>query len=189
MDGFTKLQAQTGQATAATISYLECRRGHLWLGCVRLALILPLPPAMSPSFHCRAAPPIFSMGPAATVFLTCMISYLLFLNLTHKTETGTAKDEDTTNSKPPGPIKPSSQSTAGVRLCCAFLPASASCAKVLGQNHFAEPNQHVLTFLHPKFAVQCTELELLLVCGMIAVSLLSRICQNVSILKDGGLGS
>jgi len=27
------LQAQTGQATAATISYLECRRGHLWLGC------------------------------------------------------------------------------------------------------------------------------------------------------------
>jgi hypothetical protein len=49
-----------------------------------------------------------------------MISYLPFLNLTHKTETGTAKDGDTTNSKPPGPIKPSSQSTAGIRLCCAF---------------------------------------------------------------------
>jgi hypothetical protein len=114
MDGFTKLQAQTGQATAATISDLECRRGHLWLGCVRLALIFPLPRAMYSSFHCRAAPPIFSMGSAATLFLTCMISYLLFLNLTHKTETRTAKDGDTTNSKP------SSQSTAGVRLCCAF---------------------------------------------------------------------
>jgi hypothetical protein len=23
------------------------------------------------------------------------------------------------------------------------------CAKMLGQNHFIEPNQHVLTFLHP----------------------------------------
>ncbi len=80
MDGFTKLQAQTGQATAATISYLECRRGHLWLGCVRLALIFPLPPAMYPSFHCRAAPPIFSMGSAATLFLKCMISYLIFFS-------------------------------------------------------------------------------------------------------------
>jgi hypothetical protein len=29
------------------------------------------------------------------------------------------------------------------------LPASAKSAKMLGQNHFAEPNQHVLTFLHP----------------------------------------
>jgi hypothetical protein len=54
------------------------------------------------------------MGPAATVFLTCMISYLLFLNLTHKTETGTAEDGNTTNSKP------SSQSTAAIGLCCAF---------------------------------------------------------------------
>jgi hypothetical protein len=26
----------------------------------------------------------------------------------------------------------------------------------LGQNHFAESNRHVLTFLHPKFTVQCT---------------------------------
>jgi hypothetical protein len=25
---------------------------------------------------------------------------------------------------------------------------------MLGKNYFAEPNQHVLTFLHPKFAVQ-----------------------------------
>jgi hypothetical protein len=34
--------------------------------------------------------------------------------------------------------------------------AAASCAKMLGQNHFAEPNWLILTFLHPKFAVQCT---------------------------------
>jgi hypothetical protein len=27
---------------------------------------------------------------------------------------------------------------------------------MLGQNHFAEPNQHVLTLLHSKFAVQST---------------------------------
>jgi hypothetical protein len=27
--------------------------------------------------------------------------------------------------------------------------------KNAGPNYFAEPNQHVLTFLHPKFAVQC----------------------------------
>ncbi len=33
---------------------------------------------------------------------------------------------------------------------------SAFCEKMLGQNHFVEPNQHVLPFLHPKFAVQGT---------------------------------
>jgi hypothetical protein len=30
-----------------------------------------------------------------------------------------------------------------------ILPASANCTKMLGQNHFAEPNGHVLTSLHP----------------------------------------
>ncbi len=35
-----------------------------------------------------------------------------------------------------------------LRLCYAFLQAPANCAKMLGQKHFAEPNQHVLTFLH-----------------------------------------
>jgi hypothetical protein len=28
-------------------------------------------------------------------------------------------------------------------------PASAKAAKMLGQNRFAQPNWHVLTFLHP----------------------------------------
>jgi hypothetical protein len=35
-----------------------------------------------------------------------------------------------------------------------LLLASANCTKLLGQNHFAEPNRHVLTFLHPIFSVQ-----------------------------------
>jgi len=30
-----------------------------------------------------------------------------------------------------------------------LLPASANYAKMLGQNDFAEPNWHGLTFLHP----------------------------------------
>jgi hypothetical protein len=30
-----------------------------------------------------------------------------------------------------------------------LLPASANYAKMLGQNHFAELNQHVLTFPYP----------------------------------------
>ncbi len=36
----------------------------------------------------------------ATMFLASKISYLLFPNLTHKTETG----GETSNSNPPGPI-------------------------------------------------------------------------------------
>jgi hypothetical protein len=27
---------------------------------------------------------------------------------------------------------------------------------MLGQNLFVEPNQHPLTYLHPKYALQCT---------------------------------
>jgi hypothetical protein len=50
-------------------------------------------------------------------------------------------------------MKLSSQSTAGgvaggVAVPC-FLPASANYAKMLGQNHFVEPNQYVLTFSPP----------------------------------------
>ncbi len=46
------------------------------------------------------------------------------------------------------------QSTAGVMFCYVLLfllPASASCAKMLGQNHFAETKGHVLTFLYSIF--------------------------------------
>ncbi len=34
-------------------------------------------------------------------------------------------------------------------LCVPLLPASTNCAKLLGQNSCGEPNQHVLTSLHP----------------------------------------
>jgi hypothetical protein len=43
-----------------------------------------------------------------------------FPNPTHKTKTVTANTWETADSNPLGPIKLSSQSTAGVRLCCAF---------------------------------------------------------------------
>ncbi len=35
-----------------------------------------------------------------------------------------------------------------------LLPASRNCTKTLDQNHFAEPNQYVLTFLHQIFNLQ-----------------------------------
>jgi hypothetical protein len=47
----------------------------------------------------------------------------------------------------------SSRYKALVRL----LPASAQCADMLGQNHFAEPNWHVLTSLHPILMSSVTE--------------------------------
>jgi hypothetical protein len=36
-----------------------------------------------------------------------------------------------------------------------FASRLSTMCKNAGPNYFAEPNQHVLTFLHPKFAVQC----------------------------------
>jgi len=42
------------------------------------------------------------------------------------------------------------------------MATSASREKMLGQTHFAEPNRHVLTSLHPKCSVQCAMIELLL---------------------------
>ncbi len=48
----------------------------------------------------------------------------------HKTKTGAANRwETTTNSNPPGSIKLSNRSRAGVKLCLAFLSVSANCAK------------------------------------------------------------
>jgi hypothetical protein len=80
-----------------------------------------------------------------------------FSNPTHKTKIGIARMSETNNSNPPGPIKLSSQSTTtAVRFLGAFLPASTSCAKIVGQNHFAELNWHVLTFLHPIFFCKAT---------------------------------
>jgi hypothetical protein len=60
------------------------------------------------------------------------------------------------NSNRPGPIKLCSQSTAGVSsaLVC-DLPISTNSAKMLGQNHAAQPNWNVLTFLQPILICKC----------------------------------
>jgi hypothetical protein len=47
-----------------------------------------------------------------------------------------------------------------------LLPAWANCAKLLAQNHFVEPNQHVLTFIYPILiwrATYCKQVNVLLV--------------------------
>ncbi len=68
----------------------------------------------------RTSPVVLSMWPCK-ILLASKFSYLLFSNPTCKTQTGTANAcEETTNSNPPGPMKLSSRSTAGGRLCCAF---------------------------------------------------------------------
>jgi hypothetical protein len=99
----------------------------------------------------------------AKIFLTSKFSYLLFSNPTHKTKTGTPNRRETTNSTPPRPIIMFGLSETGSNsqiifiMCQALLcllPHSANYAKMLGQNHFAEPNWHVLTFLHPIFIWQ-----------------------------------
>ncbi len=56
----------------------------------------------------------------AEIFLTSQFSYLFIPKPAHKTKIGTGNRWETTNSNPPGLIKRSSQSTAAVRLCCAF---------------------------------------------------------------------
>jgi hypothetical protein len=106
----------------------------------------------------------------AKISLTSKFTFSLFPTPPIKSKTGTANRWETSNKNSPGPIKLSSQSTAGVRLCCSFLPASASHRKMLGQSHFAEPNQHVSTFLLPIFFCWATyraQVELLLTCVLI----------------------
>ncbi len=59
-----------------------------------------------------------------------------------------------TNSNPLGPFRLSSQSTEGVRVLLCALPASQHIIwwkNCWAQNHFAEPNQYVLIFLHSIF--------------------------------------
>ncbi len=61
----------------------------------------------------------------ATVFLTSKISYLQFPSLTHRTETGSRKGGKLLpNNNPPGPIKQSSQSIAGVGFAVHFANLS-----------------------------------------------------------------
>jgi len=55
---------------------------------------------------------------------------LLFSNPTHKTKIGTANWWEITNSKPPGPIKLSSQSTARPKYVLGFAVAFSSLSKL-----------------------------------------------------------
>ncbi len=98
--------------------------------------------------YLRAATPMCSRWPCN--------SYLLLLNLTHTTETGTAEGGETTDGNLCGPIEASSKSSAGVLgFAVPFASLSILCKNV-GSKPVAEPNQHVFTFLLSKFVVQCT---------------------------------
>jgi hypothetical protein len=89
----------------------------------------------------------------AKIFLTSKFSYLLFSNLTHKTETGTANRWETTIATPPGPIKLSSQSLSGVRLCCAFYQLSKLC-KNPGPKPFCWAKLACMDFSSAEFNMQ-----------------------------------
>jgi hypothetical protein len=93
----------------------------------------------------------------AKIFFPFKVSYIIFSNPARKTKNGITSRWETTNSKAPGQSETGSSShiifitlfsgRCSTLLC--LLPASAKCARMLGQIHFAEPNWHVLTFLHP----------------------------------------
>jgi len=78
----------------------------------------------------------FSVCDYAKIFLTSKCSYVLFSNPTHKTATATANRWETTNSNPAGPIELSSQSTTGVRLCCALYQPQQTMQKCWAKTIF-----------------------------------------------------
>lgn len=94
-----------------------------------------------------------SMCDIAKVYFTSKISYLLFPNSPPQNES--AKGSDTTNNNLTEPIKPYSQSIAGVQFCFAFCQPQHLCAQMLCPHYFAQPNKQVLTtILRSKFT--CT---------------------------------
>ncbi len=92
-----------------------------------------------------------------SIILTSKISYLLFCptSLIKLKLERDCKSWETTNSNSPGAIKPPSESTVDVQLCCTCV-TSLSIVYSRLIPFFAEPSHHVLTFLHPKFLVKCT---------------------------------
>jgi hypothetical protein len=72
-----------------------------------------------------------------------------FSKPTNKTKTGTANSWETTNSKPLGPNIMIGQSEIVSGNHIIFITLFSGRLKMLGQDHFAKPNQHVMTFLHP----------------------------------------
>jgi hypothetical protein len=94
-------------------------------------------------------------------FSQSKISYLLFPNLTHKTEIGTRKGGRlliATHLHQSNHLA-NQQQVLGFAMPFAslnILCKNTGHAKLVGQNYFAEANQHCLTFLHRKLFVQCT---------------------------------
>jgi hypothetical protein len=93
------------------------------------------------------------------MFFTSKLNYLLFCNPTYKRKTAKANRWGTTNSKPPGLIIMMGQSETVFRVRSYLLhsfmqvhnsvaPFSSHCAIMRSQNHFPEPNLHILNFLH-----------------------------------------
>ncbi len=83
------------------------------------------------------------------IFLISKFGYLLFSNASHETKTVNANRWETANSHPPGPIELFSNQEQVLGFVMPFT-TSANCAKVLGQNHFAEPHCHAFIFF-----IQC----------------------------------
>jgi hypothetical protein len=48
---------------------------------------------------------------------------------------------------------------AGAKRWCAFHQPMADWSIMLSQNHFPEPNRHILTFFHPNFTMQDRKLS------------------------------
>jgi hypothetical protein len=105
-----------------------------------------------------------------------------------KLKTGTANRWETTSSKPPvctnhydEPIRNTEQQVDHIyyTLFCRCSPAMATRAIMRSQNHFSEPNQHRLNYLHPILLCRITYQALL---GM----LLARSKVTVKIFKKKG---
>jgi len=112
---------------------------------------------------------VLSICDPAKIFLTSKFSYLLLMTPPIKLITGWLpiggklliahhlhQSLWSTNQKQGAAVRSYllHSSLAGEQLCCAFLPASANMQE---KNHFLNPNQQILTFLHPivMCRVQC----------------------------------
>jgi hypothetical protein len=93
----------------------------------------------------------FSVCGSALVFLTSKVSCLCFLDLIHKTKTGTANVGRLLI-----PTHLDQSNNLGNHQQVLDFPMPFASLSILCRNRFAEPNRHVLTLLHPKFVVQCT---------------------------------
>jgi len=80
----------------------------------------------------------------AKVFLTSKFSYLLFSNPAHQTKTGTANRWRLLIATHLDQSNYLANQQQDLDFAVSFTSLS-----ILGQNNFAEPNWHVLNFLHP----------------------------------------